>query len=125
MSYFSLTGIIFAIAGAFAAFTSTSTIIDTEKKRIKHADNIFGFLPVGKWIDVRSDMRLGLQQVKRGYVGYTRVNQPFEIKYSDIRIFLFDSNNKKVMPLKKFDTLQSAKNGLNDMETLLGIKSLN
>lgn len=125
ISYFNLTGIILAIAGAFAAFTSTSTIIDTDKKRIKHADNIFGFFPAGKWIDVRTDMKLGLQKVKRGYAGYTRANMPLQIKYDDIRICLFDSGNKKIAPLKKFDSLQSAKNGLNEMESLLGVKSMN
>jgi predicted membrane protein len=123
ISYFSLTGLLLSLIGAFIGFTSTCTIIDTDNKRIKHADYIFGFVPIGKWVSIKPDMKLGLKRVKRGYVGYIRGNQQVDIQYSDIRIFLYDSNNKKIMPIKKFQTYELAEKELKDMGSLLNLEN--
>jgi hypothetical protein len=108
-TYFEPAGIILALIGAFASFTSTSTYIDTDNKMIKHTDNLFGIIPVGKWIAVKPDMKLGMGKSHRGYVGYVRGAQPVDIHYTDIRIFLYDSSNKKLMPLKKDNSYESSK----------------
>ena len=68
IAYFSLIGLLIALIGAFIAFTSTCTIIDTENRRIKHADYIFGLLPFGKWVLVKDSMKLGVQKTRKGYV---------------------------------------------------------
>lgn len=121
-SFFNLFGLILAISGAFIAFTCTGTIIDTENKRIRHADYLFGLIPVGKWILLRSDMKLGLKEVRRGYRAYSRGAQPADIHYRDIRIFLYDPNNKKlIIPVKKFRTPEEAKAGIADYEKLLSL----
>ncbi|MGE5457044.1 MAG: hypothetical protein ACM3RX_01680 [Methanococcaceae archaeon] len=122
LSFYSLWGIILALTGAFAAFTSNCTLIDTENRRIKNADYLFGFFPVGKWVIISPDMKLGLQNYRRGFVGYARANQPLAIKYHDIRIFLYDCKNKKIMPVKKFSSLESAKEDLKNMSALLGLE---
>jgi len=57
-TYFSIFGLLLVIIGAFAAFTSTSALIDTDNKKIKYSDNLFGILPVGKWIDIKPDMKV-------------------------------------------------------------------
>lgn len=119
--YFSLLGITFVVLGAFAAFTNTSTIIDTDKKRIKHSDNLFGFIQLGKWVDIRPDMKFGLKKVKRGFVGYIKGNQPFDIQYNDIRIFLYDSENRPIMPVKKFNSFDSAQNDLKSLVSLFNL----
>jgi hypothetical protein len=120
-SYFSLFGLIIAIIGAFVAFTSTRTIIDTESKRIKHADYLFGLLPLGRWIEIQYGMKLGIKAVKRGYSGYTRGSQQIDIQSRDVRIFLLDSNNKQILPIKKFKSFESAREELKELEFLLGI----
>lgn len=122
-SYFNLTGLIIAIIGAFIAFTSTGTIIDTENRRIKHADYLFGLFPVGKWVYVQPGMKLGLKEVKRGYVGYIRSNQPVEMRSAEIRIFLFDSSRKKVMPIKKIKP-DAAEAELGSLGLLLGLQTM-
>ena len=71
-TFYSFLGLIIAIVGAFACFTSTSTIIDTDNKRIKHSDNLFGIIPIGKWIDIKPDMKIGLKKFHRGYRAYIR-----------------------------------------------------
>ncbi len=121
-TYFSILGLLIAVLGAFVAFTSTSTSIDFTNQRIKHSDNLFGILPVGKWIYIRPDMKLGLMKSHRGYVGYIRGTQPVGIHKNDIRIILYDSDNKQIMPIKKFDSYMSCKNDLDNLSSILGLK---
>jgi hypothetical protein len=121
-TYFSIFGIIIAIVGAFTAFTTTSTSIDTVKKKIRYSDNLFGIIPIGKWIDIKPGMKLGLKKSHRGFVGYIRGTQPVDIHYNDIRIILYDSHNKKIMPVKKFDSYETLQKDLNNLSALLGLQ---
>jgi len=121
-TFYSFLGLIIALVGAFACFTSTSTIIDTDNKRIKHSDNLFGIIPVGKWIDIKPDMKIGLKKFHRGYRAYIRGTQKVGIHYKDIRIFLYDSANKQLVPINKFDSYESSKNELNNLSSLLGLQ---
>jgi len=120
-TYFTIYGLIFAITGAFVAFTTTGTIIDSEKKRIKYSDNYFGIIPVGKWIDIKPGMKLGLKRSHLGYVGYIRGTQPVDIHYNDMRIFLYDSDNKRIMPVKKSDSVEASREDLTYLSSLLGL----
>lgn len=120
-SFFTLFGLIIAITGAFMAFTSTFTIIDTEKRRVKHADYMFGMFPLGKWIDIQPGMKLGVKMAKKGYTGYIRGTQPYDIRYHDIRIILYGDDNKQIIPIKKFKTSEEAKAELNEYSSLLGL----
>ncbi len=121
-TYFSFIGLIIALVGAFVAFTSTSTFIDTDNKKVKYLNNLFGIIPTGKWIDIDPDMKIGLKKFHRGYVGYIRGTQPVGIHYKDIRIFLFDAENRQIMPINKFDSYESAKNEINNLSSLLGLE---
>ena len=69
-------------------------------------------------------MKLGLKKYHRGFVGYIRGNQPVDIHNNDIRIFLYDSNNKMIMPVKKFDSYETSRNDLNTLSTLLELQKV-
>ena len=120
-TFFSVFGLIIVLIGSFVAFTSTSVQIDTENRRIKYSDNLFGIIRIGKWIDVKPDMKLGLKKSHRGYVGYIMGTQPLGIHENDIRIILYDSNNKKIIPVQKSDSVESSKNELINLSSILGI----
>ena len=120
-TFFSVFGLIIVLIGSFVAFTSTSVQIDTENRRIKYSDNLFGIIRIGKWIDVKPDMKLGLKKSHRGYVGYIRGTQPLGIHENDIRIILYDSNNKKIIPVQKSDSVESLKNELINLSSILGL----
>jgi len=111
-TWYSIGGLILAFAGAFIAFTTTSTFIDVDRKRIKFSNDFFGFLYSGKWIDIRPGMKLGTKKAHRGFRAYTRANQPTDMHFRDFRIYLFDSNKMQLGTVKKFSTLESAKNEL-------------
>jgi hypothetical protein len=119
--YFSFLGIIIAVIGAFVAFTTTSTFIDIDNKKVKFSNDLFGILPVGKWINIKPDMKLGLKKFHRGYLGYIRGTQPVGIHYNDIRIFLYDSEKNQIMPINKFDSYESSKKELKYLSLLLGL----
>lgn len=118
---FSITGLFIVLIGAFAAFTSTSVQIDIDKKRIKYSDDLFGIIKIGKWIDIKPDMKLGLSKSHRGFVGYIRGTQPVGIHENDIRIVLYESGNKKIMPVKKAESVEAARNELIDLSSILGL----
>lgn len=120
-TFFSVFGLIIVLIGSFVAFTSTSVQIDTENRRIKYSDNLFGIIRIGKWIDVKPDMKLGLKKSHRGYVGYIRGTQPLGIHENDIRIILYDSNNNKIIPVQKSDSVESLKNELINLSSILGL----
>ena len=122
-TYFSLFGLLLVALGAFVTFTSTSAFIDTVNKRIKYSNNLFGIIPTGKWIDIKPGMKIGLKKAHRGYVGYIRGTYPVDIHQNDIRIYLYDSENKPVIPIQKFDSVESARKGLDNLCSLLGIGS--
>lgn len=124
IAYFSLYGLLLAILGAFLSFTSTSTIIDIGNKKIKHADYLFGLLPYGKWVDLQDTMKLKIRKVNRGYVGYARGSQTYEIHDISFRIFLYDSTNKQIMPVQKFYTYDSALEGIKNLGILLQLKNI-
>jgi len=120
-TYFSLTGLILVFVGAFIGFTSTSTLLDTDKKRIKFSNNLFGILPVGKWIDIKPDMKVGLKTMHSGYRAYSRGNRTFDVHSKDIRIILYGVDNKQIMPVRKFDSLDSAKTELEILSNQFGL----
>lgn len=120
--YFSLFGLIIAIIGAFVSFTSTCTFIDFDKKRIKFSNNLFGIFPVGKWIDIKPGMKIGLKKSHKGYRAYIRGNQPVSLHINDIRIYLYGPDNKQIMPVKKFDSYESSKRELGELSTMLGLE---
>ncbi|MCU0363036.1 MAG: hypothetical protein MUD02_03515 [Bacteroidales bacterium] len=120
--FFSLAwGIALVLTGAFAAFTYTATIIDAGRKRVKHADYIFGLFPAGRWIYIQNSMKLGLKKNRRGYLGYMRVTQPLSIEYEDVRVNLYDSSGKQLLPLMKYNSREEAENGLKTLQSLLGL----
>lgn len=120
-TFFSIIGLFIAIAGAFVAFTSTWTLIDIENKRIKHSDNLFGFISAGKWIHIKPGMKIGLKKQHRGYRAYIMGTQPVGIHFNDIVIYLFDNDNKQIIPVKKSKSFESAKKELHELSTTLEI----
>jgi len=123
-TYFSPLGLLLVLIGAFIWLTSTSTFIDTENKRVKFSNNLFGIIPVGKWIEIKPEMKLGLKKVHRGYRAYTRGTQPADIHLIDIRIVLYGPDNKEIFPLKKSDSYETAKMELSDLKSILNLETI-
>jgi len=121
VTFYSFTGLILVFIGAFVGFTSTSTIIDNDKKSIKFSNNLFGFIKTVQWIDIKPEMKLGLKKSNRVYRAYSRSNRTLDIDSKDIRLILYRADNKQIMPIKKFDSLDIAKVELKKSGNQLGL----
>ncbi|MBP7497068.1 MAG: hypothetical protein KA792_05330 [Bacteroidales bacterium] len=108
-TFFSLIGIIMILFGAFIGFTSTSALIDTERKRIKNSTNLFGFISLGKWMPVSPDMKIIIKKSNIVWTAYSRGNRPLDLKDEDYILFIYNANNKEIMPLFKTSDLETAK----------------
>jgi len=107
--YTSWYGLILVLLGAFIGFSSTSTIIDSDKRRVKFSNNLFGIIRTGKWIFVNQDMKIGIRKSNVTWRAYSKSNRPIDIDDIDFRLVLLDTENQEIMTLKKTDSLESAK----------------
>lgn len=122
MSWYSLTAIILILVGGFVGFTSTSSLIDLEHKRIKLSNNFFGFIKTGEWLNIDPEMKIGIERYVHGWRTYSRSNRSHDLKRKDVRIFLYDSKNKKIMPIMKNDSITLARENLKILSHQLGLK---
>jgi hypothetical protein len=122
MTYQSPVALILVVIGGLIGFTDTSSVIDLEGRRIRMSNNIFGFIRTGKWINIEPDMKIGIERSVMVWRSYSRSNRSISIKNKEIRIFLYDSNNKKVMPLMKHKSYQKARSELLNLSQELGLK---
>lgn len=123
ITYFSLTGLILVVIGAFVGFTHTSTLIDFNKRRLKFSNNLFGIIRIGEWIYIHTDMKIGIKKTNKAWRAYSRSNRTLDITKNDYRIMLFDKNGKEMMPVKKFSSLDDAKSDLDKISKQLKVSS--
>jgi hypothetical protein len=108
-TYTSLYGLILVFFGVFIGFTSTSTIIDFDTKRVRFSNNIFGIIKTGKWTTIEPTMKIGIKNNNVVWTSYSRSNRAMEINNNDFFVVLCDSEEKEIMPLKKAKSLDAAK----------------
>ena len=121
-TYYSLIGLVITIIGAFVSFTSESTFIDVDNKRIKFSNNLFGIIPTGTWIDIKPDMKIGVKKSHRGYLAYIMGTRPISIHINDFKIILYGPDNKQIMPIKKLGSYKTLKSELNELNTILNLE---
>lgn len=119
--YFSYIGLILVVFGAFIGFTSTSTSIDYEQKRLRFSNNIFGIFPIGPWVSIQKDMKIGIKTSDKKWRLYSQSNSTLDIEDHDYRIILYDFSDKEMMPLQKCDNQEAAKLNLEKLSQQLGI----
>ncbi|MDD3877040.1 MAG: hypothetical protein PHT69_10490 [Bacteroidales bacterium] len=120
--FFSLSGVILILIGGFVGFTSTSTKIDFDRKMFKFSNNLFGFIPIGKWIPIDLKMKLGIKKSNKVWRTYSRSNRSIDIDSTDFYVYLLDANHKEIIPLIKKNNLDSAKHEIDFLSEKLGLK---
>lgn len=121
VTYFSFVGLVLIVIGAFIGFSHTSTLIDFDKKQIKFSNNLFGFIKIGRWTNIEPEMVIGIKKSKKTWRAYSRGNRTLDITDSDYRLILYNSSNKFIMPIKKLNSLDSAKVELDKLSNKLGL----
>jgi len=123
-TYFAFTGLILIVLGGFVGFSSTSTWIDFDKKRVKFCNTIFGIMSLGQWIDIQKDMKIGIKKSNTVWRTYSRSNQSIDIQNNDYRLILYNSDNKVITALMKTDNLNTAQYNLEKLCLEFGIESI-
>jgi len=122
--FYSPLGIIIMVIGAFVGFSNSSTLIDSDQKRIKFTNNLFGLVPTGKWIPIKKEMALSIKRSNRSWRAYSRSNGTLDTSEYDYRIMLLDKNGKEIMSIKKYSTLKTAKADLGPLSQQLGLSAV-
>ena len=120
-TYFSLIGLVLVVLGAFVGFSGTSTLLDTDKKRIRFSNDLFGIIPTGKWIEINPEMKIGLKKSNRINRAYSRSNRTLDVPTKDFRLVLLGPNNKEIIPIMKTRSHDSAKIELEKLGSNIGL----
>ena len=120
----SLYSLILIVIGAFFALTSTSTTFDFDKRKVKFSNNLFGVIRLGKWITIEPDMKIGIKKSKQVWHISSLSNRNLEIEDKDFRIFLYDFDEKQILPIKKFGSQNAARVELVKLTKKLGLKQI-
>ncbi len=79
-SFYYPTALILLVIGGYTAFTTSGTIIDTDKKRIKHYISHFGLLKSGKWLELESFTGIQISRSNISYSTFSRSNRQLDTK---------------------------------------------
>jgi hypothetical protein len=120
-TFYSNIGLFLTLAGAFMAFTKTSTQIDTSRHRVKPVEMLFGIFPFGRWIYLTDEMKLGIEKSRRGFSVFSASNKAADQIESDYRIMLYDNNELPITPLNKFSSRTEAEKEIATLEDQLGL----
>jgi len=123
-TFTSLFGLVLVLLGAFLGFSSTSALIDFDKRRIKYSNNLFGVIKTGKWIQLTAIMKLAIRDSAITWRTYSRGNRALDFVDKDFRIILLDLDNQEIMQVKKTDTLDLAKTELEILCTKLKLNAV-
>lgn len=85
--FYSLTGIVMILLGAFIGFTYSSTYIDYENRRVMFSNNLFGIIKIGKWTSINDEMRIGVSSANRVYRTYSSSNRTLDTGKGQKSIF--------------------------------------
>jgi len=107
---------------AFFAFTTTCSIIDYDKKRIKYATKLCGIFSIGKWTYLTPDMTLGIKKTTERWGMYSRSNRSISLDYNNLIIMLYDSEDMEIIPIKKIKKAKRAEAELEKLGRLLELK---
>ncbi len=98
-TFFALSGLILVFFGAFIGFTNSSTTIDTENKKVRFTENIFGIIKSGKWLKVDQDMQIGTRQESSAYRTYSMSNRSIDLRVDNTIMYLFDQKGNPLIPI--------------------------
>jgi hypothetical protein len=124
MTYQSIMALFVALFGAFIGFSYSSTQIDFDHKRVRFCNNLFGVIKAGRWIKIEPNMAVGLKKSNRTWRSYSKGNRSYDCTQIDFRVNLYDLKNKIILPLKKVHSVVTAKEELERMASLLGLKPI-
>ena len=122
--YYSILSLFLVVVGAFVGFSYSSTIIDFDNKRLRFTNHFFGFIKTGQWINVKTDMKIGIKRSNQTWRSYSAGNRILDVSEKDFRLVLYSADGKAIMPIKITNNLNSAKSELDVLGKQLGLSTV-
>jgi hypothetical protein len=122
MLYSTIVALIVIALGAFVGFSYSGSVIDYENRKVRYVNYFFGLFPVGDWIVIKPGMRIGLVFSSKTWRTFSQANRAVDIVSSDIRIVLFDRNNRVFLHIKKYKDKDLASNELKKYSYRLNVE---
>lgn len=116
VSYYSWIGFTTIFVGAFLALSYNSSQIDFEKRKFKYSSNLFGFISIGSWLDIKDGMNLKIRET-----GKPSLSAHTKPTLSEFKIFLINDKGTEIMELCKTSTLFEAEKCFADIKEKLEI----
>jgi hypothetical protein len=116
---YSVTTLLLVIPGAFMAFTSNGTLIDTDNRRVKPYTTFFGVFQSGRWIDVSDFSGLRIVKSDRRYTSYSITNMKLDLKISDVCLLMINKTGRRKIVLNRYKNPEDARKELHELEGLL------
>jgi hypothetical protein len=109
-----------SLYGLFA----TSSVVDTDKRRIMFSNNLFGIIKTGRWVEIKDVMKVGMKKSSVSWTTYSSSNRSIDTIKKDFRIVLCDSAENEIMEISKSDSLDTAITQLEIISKQLGINPI-
>ena len=124
ISFFDIKGLTLVIFGGFMGLSSSGSTIDYANRKIRKVDFLFGFISIGKWVQIDDTMQIGIKKNKKSWKVHSRSNRTMDYSIKDIRIILCDKNRKEILPIMKVKNYDKAKEKIETLKTSLKIKEV-
>ena len=119
--FMSWSGVVLIIVGLWFSGTDRACVVDTKKYRVSFDYLYFWILNAGKWLYVRADMMLKINETKKPFRIICSSNRIIDVSGSKYVIYLMDYRKKKKYLVMKSKTKEKAEAEIDRLSDLLGI----
>ena len=119
---YSLSSIALVITGAFISFTTTGTLIDTDKRRVKSYTMLFGIIRAGRWIEIDNSYVFKISKSRRRYTTYSRANLANNLYISDVKLEMAAPETGKKVLVNRYKNYEEASREMNVLSDILNLK---
>ena len=114
-----LIGIVIIILAAFFTFSYSGVDIDTDNRRLKQYNKLFGLIKTGIWKNVDTFHGLTLIPMRNVTTIASRANLTTSATQKDYRIYMVNKANKPTFAIKKCKTLEQAQKSIDEFSIWL------
>ncbi len=114
-----IAGILISFISLFFTFSFSGVEIDTDNKRIKQYNKIFGIFKTGQWKRLDAYIGLTLVPMRRVNTIASRANLTNTTIKKDYRIFLVNKAKKPAIAIKVCNNMENAQTSLDEFSIWL------
>lgn len=114
-----IAGVVVQLISLFVIFSYSGVDIDTENKRIRQYNKLFGLIKIGRWKPTKIYRGVTLVPFVKSESMASWSNRTTTLRTRDYRIFIVDKAKKPAFAIKCCDNIQEAKDSLDEFSIWL------